>query len=145
MKRIPLNDFCQVALCSTFYSSFCEQSTIQMTLSPDLSNFYAYILKTIGFLRNPKNRFHRPEKDSKCVQMLKKRAFNSKELCAEKPFSSLRNLKNDFVGRYGSFRVSYGALNGFVQNQIVIEFILKLLRGPYEILKDPYLPTKPFF
>ena len=31
----------------------------------------------MGFLRNPLNRFRRPEETSKCVQMLKKRGFNS--------------------------------------------------------------------
>ena len=96
-----------------------------------------YILKKIGSLRNPEKRFRRLENVSKCVKILKKRIFNSteplmvltlyprEEPFGEKPFSSLRNLKNGFVGKCRSFIVSYETLNGFVQNQLFMGFITK--------------------
>ena len=83
-------------------------------------------LKRIGSLRNPEIRFRRLENVSKCVKILKKRIFNSieplmvipvyprEEPFAEKSFSSLRNLKKGFVGKCGSFTVSYETLGGFV-------------------------------
>ena len=71
--------------------------------------------------------------------------YLQEESFAENPFSLLRNLKKGFVGKYGSFTVSYETLNGFVQNQLSMGFITKQPRVSYKTVKDPYFPTKSLF
>ena len=55
---------------------------------------------------------------------------------AENLFFALRNLGKGFVGKYGSFTVSYEPATGFVRDQLLMEFIAKSLRVSYETVKD---------
>ena len=63
----------------------------------------------------------------------------------EEPFSSLRNLKNGFVGKCRSFTVLYETLGRFLINPMKSWFCTKPLRVSYETIKDLHFPTKPFF
>ena len=54
--------------------------------------------------------------------------YPREEPLAENLFFVLRNLGKGFVGKYGSFTVSYETVTGFVQNQLLLGFIAKSLR-----------------
>ena len=69
--------------------------------------------------------------------------MHRKKLLLKNPFFSVQNLKIVFVEKYGSFRVSYESFNGFIRNQIFIEFTIKSFRVLYETLKDQCFPIKP--
>ena len=61
------------------------------------------------------------------------------------PRKTLRNLKTNFIGIYGSFTVSYETLNGIAINLMESCFCTKPLRISYETVNDPYIPMKSVF